>query len=222
MAKVKSPLLSISARGQIGKSAVFASWRGVPYARQHVTPSNPRTTAQTLTRTVFASLDELWKRMGPLSRAVWYAEVERRPLTARNAIMRANLSPLRGETDMLNWVGSQGAAAGLPPVNVTAVTGSSAGEIDVEITTSAEPTDWTLDAVVCQAIRDRDPAVLPTEFVVEGEDASPTPAAANPVTLTGLADGADYVIAGWTRWVRPDGKLAYGASITTAIVVAGS
>lgn len=218
MAKVTAPLLSIGARGQIGKSQVYGTWRGVKTVRQHVVPSNPRTTAQLLTRDTFAALDELWKRMGPLSRATWVAEIARRPLTARNALFRANIPPLRGAADMTGWIGSQGAGAGLPPVAVTAVGGTLSGEIDVTITSSSEPAGWTLDAVVAHAIRDRDPTALPTEFVVEGEDVAPVVDGDTTITLSGLAAGQGYVLAGWTRWLRPDGQTAYGSSISTAVV----
>lgn len=220
MAKVTAPLLSIGARGQIGKSQVYGTWRGIKTVRQHVTPSNPRTTAQTTTRNTFAALDEQWKRMSTLSRATWNAEVERRPLTPRNALFRANLPPLRGQADMTGWIGSQGAAAGLPPTAVSAVAGVASGEIDVTIGSPSEPEGWTLSAVVCHAIANRDPAVNPTEFVVEAEDLAPVVDGNTVVTLGGLSAGGDYVVAGWTRWTRPDGKTAYGASITTGIVAA--
>lgn len=220
MAKVNGPLMSLDARGSVASSMTFAAWRGVKYIRQRVVPSNPRTTAQTTTRNTFAALDELWKRMGALSRAPWEAEVQRRPLTPRNAIIRANVPALRGNADMTGWIGSMGALAGLPPTNLTTTGGAASGEIDATITSPAEPTDWTLDAVVAQAIADRDPAVDPTEFVVEVEDTAPTVDGDTTLTLTGLTAGADYVVSAWTRWIRPDGQTAYGASLTSGIVAA--
>jgi len=51
MATVKSPLLSMSASGQIGKSIVFGQWKGIDTARQHVVPANPDTAAQQAVRT---------------------------------------------------------------------------------------------------------------------------------------------------------------------------
>jgi len=121
---------------------------------------------------------------------------------------------------MLPWIGSQGAASGLPPVNVAAVGGAAAGEIDVTVTSPKEPVGWTLDAVVAQAIHDRDAGVLPTHFVPEIEGLAPTVDGDTIVTLTGCATGEDYVVAAWTRWLRPDGTKAYGASLTTPIVAA--
>ncbi len=46
MAKLKAPLLSLGASGQIGKSIVFFPWKGLNAAREYVIPSNPNTTAQ--------------------------------------------------------------------------------------------------------------------------------------------------------------------------------
>ena len=46
MAKVKGPLLSMDARGQLGKSLVFLGWKGIKTVRSHVTPANPRSAGQ--------------------------------------------------------------------------------------------------------------------------------------------------------------------------------
>ena len=56
MAKLTGPLLSFGATGQIAKTMVVGTWRGIDYARQYVVPANPRTTAQQANRTRFALL----------------------------------------------------------------------------------------------------------------------------------------------------------------------
>ena len=221
MAKVKSPLLSIGAQGSVGKSVVFASWRGVPYVRQHVNPSNPNTQAQQAVRGTFAQLDEQYKRLGPLAREPWTAEAKRRPLTDRNAFMRANMPVLRGEADMSAFIGSMGAAGGLPPTSVLAETGAAEGEIDVTIGTSKAPAGWTLTAVVAVAIHDRDPSAPPTTFAVEGSVENPDLESEATVTLTGAVTGEDYVVSAWTVWQKANGDTAYGASLTAPIVAAG-
>ena len=50
MAKLKAPLLSFGARGQIAKSAVYFPWKGVDAVREYVIPANPRSTAQVTQR----------------------------------------------------------------------------------------------------------------------------------------------------------------------------
>lgn len=46
MAKLKAPLLSFEARGQIAKTVVHFPWKGINAAREYVIPANPRTAAQ--------------------------------------------------------------------------------------------------------------------------------------------------------------------------------
>lgn len=220
MAKTKSPLLSISAQGQIGKSQVYASWRGVPYVRQHVVPSNPRTAEQTTTRGTFSGLVALWKLMGALAVAPWTANASGRPYTNRNQFIKDNLPDLRGEVDMLNFQGSPGALGGFPLSNIAGAGGVGSGEIDATLTTPPEPTDWTIASLTAIAVRDRDPATIPSELVTEATEGAPVADGDNVITLSGLTAGADYVVSGWIVWTRPDGRTAYGTSLTTAIVTA--
>ncbi len=46
MAKLKAPLMSLGAAGQLGKALVFFPWKGLDLVREYVTPSNPRTADQ--------------------------------------------------------------------------------------------------------------------------------------------------------------------------------
>jgi len=46
MAKVKAPLLSFSASGQIAETLVYFTWKGLNAVRQYVIPSNPNTALQ--------------------------------------------------------------------------------------------------------------------------------------------------------------------------------
>lgn len=50
MAKLKAPLLSFGASGQIAKAIVYFNWKGLNVAREFVVPSNPKTTPQTTQR----------------------------------------------------------------------------------------------------------------------------------------------------------------------------
>jgi len=55
MAKVNGPLLSLGARGQLGKALVFSGWKGLHTVRQHVVPANPNTSAQATQRGYLAA-----------------------------------------------------------------------------------------------------------------------------------------------------------------------
>lgn len=46
MAKTKGPLFGLGASGQLGKTIVFSSWKGIGVAREYVKPSNPKTGLQ--------------------------------------------------------------------------------------------------------------------------------------------------------------------------------
>ncbi len=50
MAKLKAPLMSLGASGQLGKALVFFPWKGINCVREYVTPSNPKTADQVTQR----------------------------------------------------------------------------------------------------------------------------------------------------------------------------
>ena len=108
MAKTTAPLLSFDASGAIGKSMVFAKWRGVGYSRRYVIPGNPQTTGQVLTRDIFANQGLLWKTGGPLMRAPWERFAVGQPFLGRNRYIGNNISVLRGESDMARYEGPPG------------------------------------------------------------------------------------------------------------------
>jgi len=216
MAKVKSPLLSLSGSGQIAKSQVYASWRGVPYVRQHVIPNNPQTTAQTATRSVFRTLSDMFKRMGPLARAPFEAFASGKPLTPRNAVVKTDLPVLRGQVDFTSWIGSPGAGGGLTPVLLT-LDDSVAGEITATLDISAAPTDWSVDSAVFTLFEDQDPALDFSQFIQEDEDVTAVAGGQGTATFNGLTAAQVYIVAAWVKWTRPDGKTAYGQSLTDSV-----
>lgn len=60
MAKVKGPLFSIDARGQIAKAMVFGGWKGIPWVREWFIPQNPNTEAQQAIRLIFSQGVDAW------------------------------------------------------------------------------------------------------------------------------------------------------------------
>jgi len=50
MAKLKGPLFSLGATQQLGKALVYFNWKGLNVVREHVIPSNPKTSGQTTQR----------------------------------------------------------------------------------------------------------------------------------------------------------------------------
>ena len=71
MAKVKGPLLSLSASGTIGDSMTFGKWKGVNTVRVKGTPTNPNTAAQLTQRTAFANAVASWKAQDQTTQTDW-------------------------------------------------------------------------------------------------------------------------------------------------------
>lgn len=60
MAKLKAPLMSLGARGQLGKSLVFFAWKGVDAVREYVVPANPNTADQQTQRGYLSAAVTEW------------------------------------------------------------------------------------------------------------------------------------------------------------------
>lgn len=210
MAKISGPLLSFGARGQIGKSMVVAKWRGVPYARQYVQPSNPNTAGQQSTRGTFANWRGAWKLATANLVATWDAFAAGKKFTGMNAFVGQNLAATRGETDYAMFIGSPGSGGGLPLPGITVDVGALSGEIDVDFTAPDLPADWQITKAIAIAFPDGDPATAFEGPITEGTDAT----APYSITLSGLTPGADYCVCAWLEYQKPNGSKAYSASIT--------
>lgn len=209
MAKVNAPLLSFSAGGAIAKTQVYSKWKGRPYVRQHVIPSNPNTAEQQLTRNTFSWINNVWKNGPTLLQAPWDLYAQGQVLTGRNAFVGQNTRALRSEVDLADMILSPGAKGGIIAAAMVATGGALA--ISVALTAPALPTGWTITQGVAVAIRDQDPQTEVLYAMASGFDAT------DPYTinLTGLAAATDYLVGGWFEYAKPDGSTAYGASLTT-------
>jgi hypothetical protein len=92
MARVTGPLHSDSASGSIKGGLTYGSWKGRNYVRATVTPSNPRTAAQTGHRTLFAFIASLWGNLTAQNQATWADLASTFSITAFNAYMKENLN----------------------------------------------------------------------------------------------------------------------------------
>ena len=213
MARVTAPMLSFDARGKIADTLVFSNWRGVAYARRFVIPANPKTTAQVLTRDIFLGLELRWKQAGPLVRAVWDRFATGQKFVGRNAYLGKNIAVIRGDLDMADYIGSPGAKGGLPPTSLVLAT-IGAGAIEATITAPTPPIGWTLTSGIATALKDQAPEAVVTDVIDEGEQV----ALPGDVVFTGL-DTVTYFVQAWLKWVKADGSVAYGTSISSSILV---
>jgi len=208
VAKVTAPLLSFGASGQIAQTQVYAKWKGRPYVRRQVIPSNPQTAEQNLTRNTFTWLQAVFKLAPSLFTAPWDAYAQGKVMTGRNAFTKQNLPNLRSETDLTNFVGSPGALGGLPPASVVVTPGND--QLSMAITApSSVPTGWTVTSAIAAVIPDQDPQTEILYNISADEDLT------DPYTvlLTGLLNAQLYQVRAWLKWLRPDGLVAYSPSI---------
>lgn len=208
MSKVTAPLLSFGAAGQVGKSMVFAKWKGRPYVRQLVIPANPNSTEQQVTRNLFSWLQNAFKFAPTNVVSAYAAYADGQVMTDRNAFVKINLGPMRTDTDLANLLPSPGAKSGFP--NATTTFTPAAGQITVAATAPTLPAGWSVQSMQAAAIRDQDPD-SGTLFTWDSDQDLTDPYS---LVLAGLA-AADWLVAAWFVYTRPDGTLAYGPASTS-------
>lgn len=91
MALVTGPLLSLDASGSVAGSLVFAKWKGRPYVRQLVTPSNPKSANQRATRAMFKFLAQAWAGLSGAEQADWQTLADATTVSPFNAFVGYNM-----------------------------------------------------------------------------------------------------------------------------------
>lgn len=204
MSRTTAPLLSFDASGQIAKTQVYASWKGRSYARRYVIPSNPKSTAQTETRTVFAWLQRALSYYPAAALAAWELKASNNRITANNQWIKDNLSVLREETDLDLLVMSPAAGGGVAAAGFTITPGND--QVQLVLAAPPLPTGWTIVQAHFAAVRDQDPHTGSLYAVSYAFDA----AAPYDQTITGLASAQTYQVAGWFEYLTDTGKTVYG------------
>jgi hypothetical protein len=220
MAKTTAPLLAFGARGQIGKTQVYASWRGVSYARRHVVPANPNSTSQQRTRGVFSWLNATWKLMDPAVQTAWFDFSKGKPVTDRNSWIKSNLFDLRG-TDgapvsvITSIKASPGVNGGLAMASVVWSDGGT-HHLSAVVTAPTLPTGWTYIAthVIAWEQQDAHSAQLYTSYYNTGSSGSPE------TVLVALGAAMTAVGSAFIEYTKPDGSTAFSPSSSAATVVA--
>lgn len=213
MAKTTAPFLSFGGRGQIGKSMVASSWKGINYMRSYVVPANPRTSAQQETRGVFKWLNGIWKLGDSDLQAPWTGYAKGQKLTNRNAFIKFNLPSLRGSATGAGFVGSPGSNGGLAAVAAVSSDGGT-HILDITMTAPALPSGWSIvEAVACAFLE----ANVETSLVYKTTTAVDT---STPFEPTMALTAGTYVWSAWFVFLKPDSTTAYGPSISGTQVLA--
>jgi len=209
MAKVTAPLLSFGATGQIAKAQVYSTWKGRPYVRRHVVPSNPQTSEQSLTRNAFTFLQQVYKFAPSEVTDAWEAFIAGRVMTGRNAFTKSNLPNLRPEEDLDLMVISPGALGGMPPATFTATPGNNqitlAGTLPGTV-----PPGWVSPTFIFAVMPDQDPHTG-TDYVMTAVTDATDPYSQ---VIAGLSE-VPYQCWAFLKWTRPDGRFAYSPSLQT-------
>jgi len=90
MVKLAGPALSLDASGTIGDTVTFSKWKGRPYARMRVIPSNPKSGGQQGMRAMFSFLSKEWDGLSAANKATWEDRADAASVSAFNAFMSYN------------------------------------------------------------------------------------------------------------------------------------
>lgn len=216
MPKVTSPLLSFGASGQIAKTVVYSTWKGIPYTRRYATPSNPRTIKQSANRDIWKMIGTAWQYAPAPITAAFNAFARGKPLTGRNKFFQSNQPIFATDpaaTSNEGFIFSPGANGGLPPVSVTPTPAATSVSFAIDI--PEPPTGWQLESSVAAMIKEANPA-LPFDgfFVANEDDVSP-----ETNVVAGLTASTEYVYGVFLKWTKPDGSesfsISLGGTVTT-------
>lgn len=135
MALVTGPLHSDSASGKFAGSLVYATWKGRPYVRQLVVPTNPKSALQSGIRAMLGWLANAWASLlDATDRLSWDTEAESLQISAFNAFMKSNMARWDDSDPFFALSGDTPAACAVTVTTFTTTGG--AGHVDVAITPS--------------------------------------------------------------------------------------
>lgn len=175
MAKLKGPLFSLSASGQLAKTLVFADWKGIDYARQHVVPANPNSADQQTQRGYLtAAMADFHSVTYPLN-ALDLANLNRYAGIQASAVSGVNMY-------IKEHINTAKASVTVAVLHDTTETPGATGEIDIVATSKESTNNVTMfygtskTALVNQKSR----------------SGAPTPGTTHTFALTGLTPGVTY------------------------------
>jgi len=82
--------MSLDASGSLAGALVFSKWKGRNYARQLVTPANPKSGGQTGMRAMFKFLSQNWAGLTSGNQATWESRADDMVVSPFNAFLSYN------------------------------------------------------------------------------------------------------------------------------------
>jgi len=92
MVKVTGPMMSMAASGTLADTLVFGTWKGRPYVRERVIPSNPKTGPQVGRRAMFKFLSQEWDALLAATKATWQTPADQLVASPFNAYLAENMN----------------------------------------------------------------------------------------------------------------------------------
>ncbi len=134
MVKVAGPAMSLEASGSLGGIIVFSKWKGRPYVRTLVRPSNPKSGGQVGVRSMFKFLSQKWAAITAPEKASWEDRADQGVYSTFNAYMSLNQGRWRDFQSPSKDAAV--AAVGTPATTgaVTAVAGLRSATLTIAIT----------------------------------------------------------------------------------------
>jgi hypothetical protein len=143
MGKVAGPLFSFDASGKVGGAIVFAKWKGRPYVRRLVTPSNPKSAKQNGIRAMFGFLGQNWAAISSANKQTWDDQASSKSISPFNAYSGTNQNRWKnGKSPTQAYPAAETGTLGT--VNSIAATGG-VGEVTVDASLTAENDNWGLN-----------------------------------------------------------------------------
>lgn len=90
MVKVAGPAMSLEASGSLGGVMVFSKWKGRPYVRALVRPSNPKSGGQVGVRSMFKFISQNWAAISDADKATFEDRADQKVISPFNAFMSLN------------------------------------------------------------------------------------------------------------------------------------
>lgn len=91
MVRVQAPALSLGASGSIAGAMVFSKWKGRPYVRELVKPSNPKSGGQVGIRSMLRFLSQQWQNVSGANQATWEDRADSKVISEFNAYIGYNV-----------------------------------------------------------------------------------------------------------------------------------
>ena len=141
MVKIKAPMMSLNASGSLGGALVFSTWKGKPYVRGLVKPSNPRSGGQLGMRAMLSFLSHSWIDLSLENKTTWAAPAH-----------AANISPFNFfvSYNMQRWRQMRGPATAYPagdtwvPIAASQILTGGQRNVQIEFTISGEDQAWAV------------------------------------------------------------------------------